>query len=256
MDHNKHDTSWNDVAGWYDRLVGEKGSDYHQSVIIPGVLTLLAPQKGEKILDLGCGQGVLSRKLAESGALVTGVDASKNLIKISQSRAQRNPNLHYVVADAAALDNFSHESFDAAASILSLQNMENMEAVIKESSRVLKKNGRLVIVINHPCFRIPRQSGWGFDEKRKLQYRRVDAYLTSLKIPIQMHPGHQPSKVTWSFHRPLSVYFEAFKAHGLVVISLEEWTSHRESLPGKTKRTEDRARAEIPLFLAITAKKI
>jgi hypothetical protein len=111
-------------------------------------------------------------------------------------------------------------------------------------------------VLNHPCFRIPRQSGWGIDEQRKLQYRRVDSYLTAQKIPIKMHPGANPNMVTWTFHRPLADYFGSLNYYGLAVTGLEEWASHRESKPGSSSRMENRARAEIPMFLSLCAQKM
>jgi hypothetical protein len=123
-------------------------------------------------------------------------------------------------------------------------------------ARVLKREGRMLFVLNHPCFRIPRQSGWGFDANRKLQYRRIDSYMSEMKIPIKMHPGSDPNVQTWTFHRPLEVYFKALTENGLVVDRLEEWTSHRSSLPGTTKKMEDRSRNEIPLFLAFRTFKL
>lgn len=110
-------------------------------------------------------------------------------------------------------------------------------------------------VMNHPCFRIPRQSGWGFDDKRKLQYRRVDRYMTPLKIPIQMHPGALPGVHTWTFHRSLTDYFGALGRSGFLINKLEEWISHRKSKPGARARAENSARMEIPLFLAVGAVK-
>src|SRR5690606_19976737 len=72
---------WDQVAGWYDKLVGDGGSDYHRHVILPAALRLLAPAAGERILDLCCGQGVLFPLLLEAKAAgVTGVDASPKLI--------------------------------------------------------------------------------------------------------------------------------------------------------------------------------
>ncbi|MDI6731280.1 MAG: class I SAM-dependent methyltransferase [Candidatus Margulisbacteria bacterium] len=250
--HPRSQTSWNKVAGWYDQLVGEKGSDYHQNVIIPQLIDLIKPQKGEKIIDIGCGQGVFCRRLAEKGIVVTGIDASPRLIDIAKKHSN-NQAIKFQVADAADLKNISNAAFDAAISILALQNMEPLEKVIAEIARVVKPGGRFFLVLNHPCFRIPRQSGWGFDEKRKLQYRRIDSYLSEQKIPIKMHPGAKPDVYTWSFHRPLSAYFKVLTDNHLVVNQLEEWTSHRTSLPGKSKKAEDRARDEIPLFIAIAA---
>jgi len=250
----KNDTSWDKVANWYDKHVSE-ASDHHRDVIIPGALKLLDPKKGEKIIDVGCGQGDFCRELASRGAQVVGIDASKKLIDIAKKRTGEKYNIHYRVADAENLDGIQDATFDAACSILAIQNMENIDAIAKETARVLKKNGRLVWVLNHPCFRIPRQSGWGFDEKRKLQYRRIDRYMTEIKIPIQMHPGAAPSINTWTFHRPLSVYFDKLNSVGFALNKLEEWVSRRTSKPGAKARAENMSREEIPLFLAISAVK-
>jgi ubiquinone/menaquinone biosynthesis C-methylase UbiE len=245
-------TSWNQVAKWYDKHVGDKGSDFHQQLVIPGALKLLAPKKGDKILDVACGQGVLCRQLARLGAAVFGVDASKRLIELAKKHSN---DINYAVEDATKLSSIQAERFDAASCILAIQNIDPLDKIIAAVSRILKKGGRFLIVMNHPCFRIPRQSGWGTDAQRKLQYRRVDSYLTELKIPIKMHPGASPDIHTWSFHRPLMRYFEELHKNNFAVTQLEEWASHRVSRPGKNSRQENRARDEIPMFLAILAIK-
>ncbi len=61
-------TDWGDVAQWYDQLVGESGSEYHQKVVLPGTMRLLNAQKGESVIDIACGQGVLCRLLEKTGA--------------------------------------------------------------------------------------------------------------------------------------------------------------------------------------------
>jgi ubiquinone/menaquinone biosynthesis C-methylase UbiE len=251
--NNERDTSWNKVAGWYDQHVSVT-SDHHHDLIIPGVLDILKPKKGEKMLDLGCGQGIFSFELARRGVQVVGIDSSKKLIEIAKKRSEKY-NIHYFVSDAAKLSVIQDATFDAVVSILAVQNMEDLDAVSKETSRVLKKGGRMIWVMNHPCFRIPRQSGWGFDEKRKLQYRRVDRYLSPLKIPIQMHPGAKPDVVTWTFHRPLSIYMQSLTQSGFCITGFEEWASKRTSRPGEKARAENSARAEIPMFLALSAVK-
>lgn len=250
----RHDTSWDNVADWYDGHVSTK-SDFHSDVIIPQALKLIDVRKNEKVLDVGCGQGVFSEALASRGAEVVGIDSSKKLIDFAKKRTSKF-NIKYFAMDASKLDGLMDSTFDAVTSILAIQNMDGLEKIVSESSRVLKSGGRLLWVLNHPCFRIPRQSGWGFDEKRKLQYRRVDRYMTELKIPIQMHPGHAPGIVTWTFHKPLSAYFKALSSNGLLVKSLDEWVSHRKSKPGGKARAEDSSRGEIPMFLALLAVKM
>jgi len=247
------DTSWDNVAGWYDQYVSEL-SDHHRDLIIPGALRMLEPKAGQGILDMGCGQGILCRELARIGARVIGIDSSKKLIDIARSKS-RGSNIEYHVADAANLSDFADGSFDAVCSILALQNMEPLEKIVNESSRLVKSGGKLLWVLSHPCFRIPRQSGWGYDEKRKLQYRRIDRYMSPLKVPIKMHPGAAPNVITWTFHRPLSEYFGRLNASGFAVLKLEEWISNRVSRPGIHAKAENAAREEFPLFLAILAIK-
>lgn len=244
---------WDRAARWYDSLVGERGSFYHQRIVVPGALKLLDVKRGERVLDLACGQGVFSRALAERGAQVVGVDASERLVQMARRRS--DANIQYHVGDARKLDFLPDGSFDAIGCLLALQNIEPMEPVLAECGRLLKPGGRVVFVINHPCFRVPRQSGWGWDEERKLQYRRVDRYLSDLKVPILTHPGDAPREITWTYHHPLGAYVRALASAGLYVDALEEWVSPRTSQPGPRARAENVARQEIPLFLAVRAVK-
>ncbi|HAL72879.1 MAG TPA: SAM-dependent methyltransferase [Verrucomicrobiales bacterium] len=251
-DRSQGGTSWEKSADWYDRILGERGSELYQAVVIPQSLALLKPQKGERILDLGCGQGVFSRAMADKGAQVTGVDAAPTLIVKARTYPSRTP-IRYYDRDAAQLAGLGE--FDAASAILCLQNMEHLDTVIAATATVLKPGGRMLWVLNHPAFRIPRQSSWGNEEERKIQYRRVDAYSSTLGIPILMHPGKADSESTVSFHRSFETLTSSgFKA-GLTMSGLGEWYSHKESQPGPRARAENRARKEFPLFLALLWQK-
>ena len=247
-------TAWaGEVARWYDSLVGAKGSEYQQELVLPGVLRLLDLKKGERLLDLACGQGAFCRMAAGAGSQVTGLDASRDLIEAARKRP--GARIRYFVGDARSPDVLNGETFDAIACVLAIQNIEPMGPVFANCARLLRPGGRLAVAMTHPAFRIPRQSGWDWDEGRKLLYRWVDSYLTPAKIPITTHPGKVSSSVTWTFHRPLQEYVKAMTKAGLVVTALEEWASHKASLPGPRAKAEDRARTEIPLFLAMVARR-
>ena len=249
----EHRTSWEKSADWYDRIIGERGSELYQAVVIPGALELLNVQRGERLLDLGCGQGVFSRALAQKGGEVTGLDASPTLIKKAKTYPVRPP-IRYLARDAAHLADLGE--FDPISAILCVQNMEKIAEVTAAAAKALKPGGRMIWVVNHPAFRIPRQTAWGFDEPRKLQYRRVDAYSGELSIPIVMHPGKHDSESTVSFHRSFARLTQPGFASGLVLGGLEEWHSHKESQPGPRARAENRARNEFPLFLALLWRKL
>jgi len=246
-------TDWGGVADWYDQLVGEAGSEYHREVVLPGTLRLLALQPGQQAIDIACGQGVLCRLLHDRGIRVTGVDAAAELIRAAQARGV--DKLPYHVADARDLSALPAGRFDAAACILAIQNIHPIRPVFEGACRLLSPGGRFVLVMMHPCFRGAKETRWGWDEREKVQYRRVDRYLIPRKTPIVTHPGKDPGAYTWTFHRPIETYVKALRNAGLLVDAIEEWPSHKTSTSGPRAGAENVARKEIPMFLAIRAVK-
>jgi ubiquinone/menaquinone biosynthesis C-methylase UbiE len=247
-------TDWGKVADWYDQHVGDSGSEFHEKIVVPGALRLLGPVAGEHIIDVACGQGVLCRALHERKIDVTGVDAAEKLIRAARLRGPAE--IKYLVGDARDLSNLPAASFDAAACILAIQNIQPLPPVFQSVARLLKSLGRLVIVMMHPCFRGPKETSWGWDLAAGVQYRRVDRYLIPRKTPIVTHPGSDPNHYTWTFHRPLGAYVKALRQTGFCVDALEEWASHKKSTSGPRAAAENRAREEIPMFLAIRALRI
>lgn len=168
------DTGWDHVAHWYDELLEGGRSDHHSRVILPGVLRLLEPAQGQRVLDVACGQGMFCRRLAELGVDSVGVDASPKLITAARtasrdpsSRAPRQPS--FVVADARELGQIrtpelADRSFDAATCIMALMNIEPIEPVLAGIAALLKPGGRFVAVFLHPAFRAPGQTKWGWDQ--------------------------------------------------------------------------------------------
>lgn len=103
-----------------------------------GVLELLAPQSGEHILDLGCGDGQLTLKLITSGATVTGVDSSTSMAQAAHARGVK-----VVVAGMESLP-LADASFDAAFSNAALHWVKDHESMLAEVNRVLRPGGRFV----------------------------------------------------------------------------------------------------------------
>jgi len=246
-------TDWDNVAEWYDQLVGESGSEYHREIILPGVLRLLATEPAEHVLDIACGQGVLCRVLQKRGATATGVDASQSLI--DEARRRGPESITYLAGDARDLKFVPSARFAAAACVLAIQNIHPVQPVFAGVSRALRPGGRFVVVMMHPCFRGPAETSWGWDEQQQVQYRRVDRYLEPRKTPITTHPGKDPGIYTWSFHKPLEMYVKSLAKAGLLIDALEEWPSHKTSTSGPRAKAENNARKEIPMFLALRAFK-
>ncbi len=249
----KQDTSWQKVSEWYGAAVGRGGHYYHQHVILPNSLKLLDLQPGDALLELACGQGVLARYIP-GGVYYAGIDVAPALIQQAK-RLDKNKSHVYLVADVSRRLPVEKKDFSHAAIILALQNIKSPEEVVRNARQHLKKGGRFLIVLNHPYFRIPRQTRWGIDEESKIQYRRVDRYLSHLAIPIAAHPGQRAkSEVTWSYHVPLAEYSQMLAEQGFVMERLEEWVSDKYSV-GDAAKMENRARGEFPLFMALLARK-
>lgn len=255
------DTSWGGVAKWYNRHLEKEDDTYHTKVIFPNVLRLLKDMQGKKVLDMACGQGIFAERLRDVGAFVTGVDIGKDLITIAKKNSEsiEKKGTHkvvYHVGSAENLDMLKDKSFDIVICILALQNIENLGKTIGEASRVLVEGGTFIFIINHPSFRNPKQSYWGFNHESSVQYRRVDEYMSERGVEIDMHPGSTTfKKMTKSFHRPLQGYLKSLFKAGFVMSHFEEWVSHKESEKGPKQHAENKARKEIPMFMYIEGKK-
>jgi len=246
------ETSWGHVANWYHEHVSESDDTYHEKVIKPNLLRVLGDVKDKRILDIACGQGFFSRALAAAGAHVTGADIAPELIAIAKKLGPAS--IQYLTAPASRMP-LPDESFDTAICVLALQNIKDLSGALAQVSHLLKAGASFAIVLNHPAFRIPRHSEWGFDADAGIQFRRIDRYLSETSYQIQMHPGSDPTATTLSYHRPLQLYMKELAKHGFVLAGIEEWISHRVSEKGPRRDAEDRARKEFPLFLMLKAQK-
>lgn len=240
-------SSWESVSQWYGALVGEKGHYYHEKVIFPKLKSLINWRvEAPSLLDLACGSGPLTQILPK-GAIYAGVDLAPSLI--AKAKKRKVPNATWHIGDITEPLELTKEDFSHAAIILALQNVKDPGAAFKNAAKHLRPGGRLHIVLNHPAFRIPRQSEWHIDEKRNLQQRCMSSYMSSMEIPIQTKGESVPA-----FHFPLHELSRHLANCGFVIERLDEWCSDKKSTGGAAKR-ENRARREFPLFLHIGALK-
>lgn len=245
---NKQSTSWGHVAPWYDKLLQEEDT-VQRKVILPHLLRLMGIKKTDVIVDVACGSGFFTAAWVEAGAKkVIGTDIGEELIAVAEKAV---PKASFYVTSADAMTDIKEKTATKMTMVLALQNIENIHGVAKEVARILKPSGTFYLVLNHPAFRIPKASGWGWDADDYVQYRRVDAYLTESKHRMQMHPGDAPDITTISFHRPMQTYINAFAKAGLATTRMEEWTSHKVSDSGPRAEAENVARNEIPMFLCL-----
>jgi SAM-dependent methyltransferase len=121
---------------WDPQTYGKNGAFVHG--MAGGVVEWLAAQPGERILDLGCGDGQLSARLVAAGAVVRGVDASAQMAAAARERG--------IVADEANAEALPYEdaSFDAVFSNAALHWVRDQDAMMREVKRVLRRGGRFV----------------------------------------------------------------------------------------------------------------
>lgn len=260
-------TSWESLAQWYDGWVGPQGSEHHQKMGLPMLDRLLAKTKSGWVLDVGCGQGVLAPYFKKRGFSYLGIDASESLIELARKHHEHDGA--FAVSDATKVNRVWLEkqhkfgmnvqlppAFDLAVFMLSIQDMDPLKNVIEKISALLGPNSEIAIIMTHPAFRIPRQSGWEWDQERKLFYRRVDRYLTPLAVPLKAYSGKQRG-VSLSFHRPLEMYINLMAEYGFSLSQMIEQPSHKtENTSSAEARAMNRAHQEIPLFLGLRFRRI
>lgn len=112
------------------------------------ILKLLAPQKGESVLDIGCGPGFVSAQISSEVGReghVTGIDASKSMLGLAEKRLAEQPNAELRQADATSLP-FEDASFDAAVSTQVYEYVADIDGALRELARVVKPGGRALVL--------------------------------------------------------------------------------------------------------------
>ncbi len=253
----KETTSWEGVSSWYNKAVGDEGHYYHKNVIIPKLtahIASISTNPNTALLDLACGQGILSRHIPPAFEYV-GIDISPSLIQAAKEKSPHK-NCSFHVCDITKTLPIKQKKFQICTIILALQNIAHPLQALQNAAKNLDQGGVLFLVMNHPCFRVPKQSSWGIDQENNIQYRRIDRYASSCKIPIQAKPSlGKKSPETFSFHHSLSTWTLWLQNAGFAIAWIEEWCSDKVST-GKYAAREDLSRKEIPLFLTIKAFKL
>jgi 2-polyprenyl-3-methyl-5-hydroxy-6-metoxy-1,4-benzoquinol methylase len=108
---------------------------------------------GQRVVDLGCGLGDLSRLMAEQGATVTGVDLSANMLgHASNEETERPLGIRYLVGDVTSVDWWDGDSFDGAACSMALMDIDDLDAAMAAVAGVLEPGGWFSFSLLHPCF--------------------------------------------------------------------------------------------------------
>jgi SAM-dependent methyltransferase len=199
---------WETHADWWIEGFTAGADPEYEEQIVPLAADELAG--AASVLDIGCGDGQISRMLAARGQRVVGVDPTWNQIRVAH---ERGGGPGYVRAAADVLP-FPDASFDAAVACLVFEHIDAVDAAIAEVARVVRPGGRFSFFLNHPLLQTPG-SGWIDDQilDPPEQYWRIGPYLTEAETIEQVELGVYIRFI----HRPLSRYLNALADHGLVL---------------------------------------
>jgi len=238
------DDLWESHADWWIAGFTEGADPEYEEQILPLAAAELAGY--DRVLDVGCGDGQISRLLARLGArTVVGIDPTWNQIAVAGERAGGPA---FARAGAAALP-FADESFDAVVACLVFEHIRDVDSAIAEVARVLRPGGRFAFFLNHPLLQTPN-SGWIDDQvlDPPEQYWRIGPYLIEDETIEQVEKG-----VFIPFiHRPMSRYLNTLIDNGLLLERMEEPAPPAGFL---ARAAEYEAAATIPRLLYLRTTK-
>ena len=137
--------TWDEMAHFWDTMQGEQGDIFRRAVIIPAIKRKLGSIQGQRVLDVGCGNGCIARALANSGATVTAIDKSEAHLEFA--RSYNVPGIVYKTADLDGyIVQFEKEKFDAAVACFTLQDCKDLEQPLQIIAKNLKPGALLIII--------------------------------------------------------------------------------------------------------------
>ena len=207
----QNDLQWERHAAWWQREFSDGADPEYEDQILP--LVARHVQGARRVLDVGCGEGQVARRIAGTGAEVVGVDPTAAQVEMARQRAG---GPRYVRAGAEALP-CRDGSFDTVVVCLALEHVDAFETAIDEVARVLEPGGRFILLLCHPLLQAPG-SAWIDDRILGEMYWRVGAYLGDERRFDEVAPGVDLLFV----HRPLGRYVHAMGRAGLLIDDMVE----------------------------------
>ena len=222
--------AWRKNAAWWDDHIGAEGNAFHRELVAPAQLRLLGLRRGERVLDIACGNGQFARAMAGEGAEVVAFDFSETFIERARQHTERAgiAGIDYRVVDATderELRSLGDGRFDAAVCTMALMDISDIEPLLAVLPELLTPGGRFVFSVPHPCFNSTGTRMLVEQEERdaELVITHAVKVVSYLDVPAQRSVGiaGQPEP-HFDFHRPISELLNACFSHGFVLDAIEE----------------------------------
>lgn len=212
--------AYDTIAGWYEEYItsGAQGLLY-DDLVLPAMFELMGEVQGQRVVDIACGQGVVTRKLARSGAQAVGIDISEKLLAMARKQEDAEGlGMIYQQDDACSLSTLEDEGFDGAVCNMALMDISDLQAAFQAVRRVVRPDGWFIFSITHPCFQTPH-SKW-VEEGNGVAYQLVRGYFeegfwrSDNPLGVRSRVGAQ--------HRMLSTYLNLLLGCGFAIESMVE----------------------------------
>lgn len=218
------DNGWQQSAGAWIADMGERGDFGRRYVLDPVMLPRAVARTPRNVLDVGCGEGRFCRMLRQHGIETTGIDPTTALIEAARARDTQGV---YMLGSAESLP-FENGRFDLVVSYLSLIDIPDMNAAIREMARVLAPGGTLLIAnlnsFNTACC----DTGWVKDRSGHKLHYPIDNYLDERSMWIE----YRGIRIR-NHHRPLSAYMRALVDAGLRMTFFDEPPPSPDTSPSR-----------------------
>lgn len=220
--------AWQVNAEVWDKRMGVEGNDFFNILCWPALASLLDPKPDSHILDVACGNGLTTGRLAKLGARVTAFDFSSALIDYAQTRtADFASQIQYQVIDATnetQLLSLGENKFDSALSNMALFDMADIEPLFRVLPKLLKPTGTFVFSITHPAF----NNASSMHIVEEFDNGGINT-VYSIKVSRYMTPHHQRGlalrnqpKPQVYFDRPIQYYLNLGFQNGFILDGFEE----------------------------------